>query len=131
MLEEMHMGFEWNQPCTDLHLPPTLRKLTFSQCFNRPLENAHGECFLHLPSSLTELRFGIDFKQSLRSLRLPSSLRLLSIPYPYANYTVDELPVSLPSRLQCLEVWDEKCFQSSWAAHPCWPKQCAVGYCRP
>jgi len=131
MLEELHMGAVWNRPCTDLHLPPTLRKLTFSDHFNQPIENEQGECTLILPATLTELRFGSHFNQSLRCLRLPSSLRFLSIPSPDASYSVDELPASLPSRLQCLEVGSESLFYSRWAKHSqLWPncKQCAVQY---
>jgi len=124
-LEELHMGTEWNLPLTDLHLPPRLRKLTLSDKFNRSIENDEGECQLNLPSTLVELRFGCFFSHSLRSLRLPPSLRFLSVPGGSAKYSVDQLPASLPARLSCLEVWSETMFQTSWAQHPQWPKQCA------
>jgi len=127
-LEELDMGRcqEWNRPCTDLCLPARLRKLILSKTFNQPLENEQGECELQLPETLTELRFGFAFNQSLRSLHLPSSLRYLSIPSYFANYRLDQLPSTLPSRLQCLKVYDENRFRSSWFQHPTWPKHCAV-----
>jgi len=129
-LEELHLtGHCWDRPCAELYLPPRLRKLTLSFPFNQPVENERGECILHLPDTLVELRLGRRFNQSLRSLHLPASLRLLSIPCPGASYTVDQLPASLP-RLQCLEVWNESAFHAQgWAQHPQWPRliqQCAI-----
>jgi len=111
-LEELHLGGSWNRRWTDLHLPRRLRKLTLSYDFNQPIEDERGECILNLPPTLVELRFGHRFDQSLRSLHLPTSLRLLSIPCLSAKYSLDELPASLPSRLQCLEVWSESAFQT-------------------
>jgi len=132
MLEELDMGpcDKWDRPLTDLHLPQRLRKLTLPHRFNRPLENEQGECALQLPETLTELRFGPYFTQSLHSLNLPPSLRFLSLPRYAADYRLEHLPVSLPAHLQCLVVPYERSFQSSWAQHPTWPKQCADGYAR-
>jgi len=110
-LDELHFPLDydsqWNQPWTHLHLPATLRKLTLPNNFYQPIENERGECILNLPPSLTELRFGRMFNQPLRSLHLPASLRFLSIPSESAKYSLDQLPVSLPARLQCLHVWNE------------------------
>jgi len=137
-LEELDLGGWWNRPCSDLHLPPTLRKLKLSNRFNQPVDNEHGECILHLPSTLTELRFGAYFNQSLRCLRLPRSLRLLSIPCSYHDTSTSlnriQPPLCLPPRLQCLEVWNESALHAhGWTQHPQWPKlikQCgtAVSY---
>jgi len=133
-LEELDMSAcrDWDRPCTDLHLPPRLRKLTLPDRFNQPLENEQGECTLSLPETLVELRFGHSFDQSLRFLHLPPSLRFLSLlgfSLP-VDPSVDEPPASLPAQLQCLYVTYGKRarVESSWAQHPNWPKQCAVYY---
>jgi len=55
-LEEFDMSRckSWNRSWTDLHLPPTLRKLTFSDYFSQPLKDERGKCTLILPATLTE-----------------------------------------------------------------------------
>jgi len=140
-LEELDLGDAWNRPCTQLHLPPRLRKLKFSDKFNQPIANERGECILILPDILTELRFGCGFRQSLRFLRLPPSLRFLSILTYYGDDdddsdsgsapgppTLSDLPLHLPPCLRCLELDNESYFQAAWARHPQWPTRCAVKY---
>jgi len=128
-LEELDLTrcWEWDRPWTDLHLPPTLRKLTLPDRFNQPIENEQGECELHLPDTLVELRFDHQFNQSLRSLQPPASLRLLSIPCESVSYSLDQLPLSLPSRLERLVACASaaRVFQS----HPIWPDRCVVKCC--
>jgi len=126
-LEELTLGMDWNRPCTEMHLPSALRKLTLSYRFNQPIASDDGKCSFMLPDTLVELRFGLEFKQSLRSLQLPPSIRLLSHPDPTPRSACD-LPSHLPPRLRLLEVWNESVFHSTWANHPTWPKQCAVKY---
>jgi len=135
-LEELHLSSRWDRPCTGMHLPTTLRKLTMPWEFNQPVENERGECILHLPDTLTELRFGSTFNQSLRNLRLPNSLRFLSLQRPHHDTSTNlnriQPPLSLPPGLQCLEVYNESALHAQgWAQHPQWStliQQCAISY---
>lgn len=96
-LIELTLGEYWNQSVDDLILPNSLQILQFGTFFNQPIDG------LRLPESLVELHFGrVDmhfyntmnwithfqpdvqhstqrFSQSLRDLKWPSHLRILTI----------------------------------------------------
>ena len=77
-----------------LHLPHSLRGLSFESHFNESLEN------VELPSGLQSLTFGSHFNQSLAGVNLPSCLQSLAFGFDFNQSLVG---VNLPDSLGTLD----------------------------
>ncbi len=94
-LEELDLGFNWNQPVHELKLPPRLQKLTFGYNFNQSVDQ------LQLPSSLKKLTFGFNFNRPVSKLKLPDGLQTLIFGF---NFNMPLHDIQWPKGLEQLEL---------------------------
>ena len=118
-LQRLEFGFTFDQPLVDWHPPPSLRHLHFAR-WNRPwsdlqlpaqLDSLRFDKWnqmlegLRLPSRLRELHYFGETARPLRSMLLPSSLHVLTVPkLKLSDLPAADLPQSVPASLRLIVV---------------------------
>ena len=95
-LEKLKFGMHYCERIYDLVLPPNLKTLILSECFD---EKITGDFF---PLGLTELNFGFDFNRELSEGLLPESLIKLTLG-PFYDCPIRKYV--LPSNLQIFKTY--------------------------
>jgi len=90
------LGYAFNKPITNLHLPDSLTHLTFGHKFNHSVDN------FRLPKSLKHLKFGTMFNKSLDHIIFPESMARL-IMASHINQFINEKNFSDASWYQELQ----------------------------
>lgn len=95
-LRKLHISGRFDQPVKNWILPDTLEELDLeSDFFNQPVNG------WRLPRSLKRLVFGPAFRAPLHNLDLPDGLKVLILP---RRYTANVEALRLPSSLRMLQV---------------------------
>ncbi|CAM9431120.1 unnamed protein product [Scytosiphon promiscuus] len=77
-LREIHLGGVFDQPLEGVEWPPTLRKLTFSEYFNRSIEYVADGSGVSFPGGLQEMSFCGRFDQEIARVAWPEGLMSLT-----------------------------------------------------